>query len=124
MYLSWLKRQLRNSEYFSLKEAQDLLDAIDRVYENAREYEEILLRGGQDVHPPEEMSQFVKENAEMLIHILITIPSVGIRGIVDTMIASKGYDSLLSELEDWRTHPQKVVAQDDAFLPDLGNHPF
>ena len=96
MNLSWLKRQLRKTGYPSFEDAQRLLDAIDRVYEDAQEYETILLHGDQDINPYTEMSRFVKENAGILVHVLLRIPSVGMQGVLDAMIASKGYEDVLS----------------------------
>jgi hypothetical protein len=124
MELSWLKRQLRQPGYPPFEDAQRLLDALDRVYEDAQEYETILLHGEQDINPYTEMSRFVKENAGILVHVLLGIPSVGMQGVLDAMIASKGYEGVLHELEEWRMRPREIEIQDEKFLQDLGDHPF
>ncbi len=124
MELSWLKRQLRQPGYSSFEEAQDLLDAIDRIYEDAKEYEEMLLKGGQNINPYEAMSRFVKSNTEMLAHVLISLPSVGMQRVLDVMIETKGYEGVLQELEAWKKRPKEVETLDEEFLQDLGDHPF
>jgi hypothetical protein len=122
MELSWLKRQLRKPGYPSFEEAQDLLDAIDRVYEDAQEYEQTLLHDGE-INPYEEMSHFVKENAEMLVHNLLLFPSIGVQGVLDVLIASKGYEGVLHELEEWKKQPHEKARLNEEFLEDL-EHPW
>ncbi len=124
MDLSWLKRQLRQPGYPSFEDAQRLLDAIDGVYEDAQEYETALRYGDQDVNPYPEMSRFVKDNAEILVHVLLRIPSVGMQGVLDAMIEAKGYEGVLQALEGWKKRPKEVEALDEELLQDLDEHPF
>lgn len=97
MELTRLKRELRIVGGAAFEDAQALLDALDRVYEDAEAFED-QLRNEKEL-TEDDMFQFVIEQAQWLVASLSDLQSVGLRGIFQALRAQFDLARLEDELE-------------------------
>ena len=122
MELTRLKRELRKGGSPIFEEALALFDAIDQVRENAESQEE-WLRQSENLTEAD-IAQFVIESTDLLTHTLLTLPSVGLPGLLSAILERQNYEDVLQCLETWKRLRSEAAAKRDEELGDLDDHPF
>lgn len=119
MGLTRLRRLLRDMPD-SYHDVQSLLDAADRVLENAEVSLEDRLK--DDQYPEsDDMAHFVEKEVERLVLAVARIESVGMAGVLRVLVEQYTHEHVAEELEHCK--PGDSFLDDDA-LGDLDEHPF
>lgn len=123
MELTRLKRYMRDNAHSPVYvQALTLLDVLDQVREAADEYEDCLRQG--DAPTERGITDLLSDAADQLVEALVAMPSVGVSGILDRLLAEARYEHLLAELMACKTRSDEAAAQHDDELGYLDEDPF
>ena len=122
MELTRLRRDIRQVGGDARREAQELLDAIDVVYEKAEDDLEAPLARACTLEE-RDIRDYIQESSDHLVRMMtLFMPSISVEGMVAKVVETVGYERVEKALGDWKKAYDARMAADD--LGDLDDHPF